>query len=1684
MGSARNKLIHPALVALFVFALQNAWAQCPNVFDFYGNTVNEPYWYSCSGGDFTLNLQSPDDWGAYEIDWGDGSPLTSGAVWTSPESISHVYSATVNTFTITISEVLTGCSVQGVVVIEEATSASIQIPVGGLTQACAPQELEFINSSTNVSETTIFSWDFGDGSPPMVFDYTNWNQTITHTYEPNTVDCETEVTLTAENFCNTIQGGPSQASFNPIRIWDIDDAAITASATVLCYPDTVVTFSNTTERNCLFQGNIYQRYEYWNFGDYWGEGTDSIIDWTPWPPTFPQTLAYPGLGTYEVQLLDSNFCGIDTATIEIEIVPPPSADIIATEDTICVGEPITFFQNASGGADQFQWNFDDGIGWLPTGGGNITYVYNNPGTYNVCSAVGIQSANGGCADTACVPVTVLPSPTAIISIDDPTGCDNLTANFSDQSIGGVTSNWTFDVDPFSYSGTNPPPVDYNTPGTYVVNLLVEGLNGCLDNDQEIVTVFESPQADFLAANVCEGTEANFTDLSIPDPGDPIIGWQWDFGDSGTAFDQNPDHIYEATGTYDVTLNVNTAHCSASVTSPIEVEPAPIPNIIPDTDAGCSPLTVAFTNNTTGGDSYQWDFGDNSGSNEVEPTHTFINTSSADTVYTVFFNAFTAFGCASSDTLFITVSPGAQASFIDNSNPPGCAPFDAVFTNTSVGADSYLWDLGDGTTTTEVSPTHTYLNDTGFVQNFDVTLIAYSNNGCHDTTMTTVIVYPTPNLNLQLTPDSACSPLIATMPFIQGINQYEWDFGDGTTSTFPTPLHVWENFSTDPAIFEVTLVGISAFGCIDTATTEVYVNPQPLAQFTADVTSGCAPLTVNLENLSIQADSYVWIYAPGDTSYTNEPFHEYTFINNTNSTIEYQVQLVAVSDDGCIDSYVLPVQVFPEVISSFLDPGDGCHPYPVTFENESINADEFQWDFGNGLVSINEDGTTTFQNPTAQDSTFTVQLYATSVEGCSDISEVEVIVHPAPTADFNLSSSEGCHPSPAVITNTSTLASEYLWDYGDGAQSDTSLDEHQHEFSSTSAEPVTYTVSLTALSPFGCADTDSAPYTVFPSVTADFNSSDNGCSPLEVSFSNQSLGANGGFEWNFGDGAVSGQTNPTHTFVNTGSQDTTYNVMLIAESIYGCSDTINYPIEVYYTPIAVAAIDTLIGCYPVDVVLQNNSTGGDSFQWVYGTGEVSDTDALQHSYTYYNFGTTPVTYNITLNVYTDSGCNSSDQLSIEVQPLLEAEADGNLEGCSPLTVEFENTSQGALSYYWDFGDGTTHTIAEPTHTFTNDTAEDLTYEVMMVAESYLGCTDTTYIDVTVLALPIAEFSATPALQSFPNTTIELDNLSIAGNSADFIWDMGNDTELNGENPGSYDYGTWGVFTIELTVMNGYCSDVTLQTIEILPPLPIADFIGPASGCAPLTVAFEDQSEFVTGWLWNFGDGATASVANPVYTYYTPGTYTVSLTVQGILSGTNDTMVQEAIIEVYPTAVAAFTVTPTTISVPGDPVYTINLSQGASDYAWDFGDGGTSNEANPVHYYQDEGIYTISLTANNQFDCPTTFVLEDAIYAQNNGEIDFPNAFTPNPSEANGGSYDPNSFNNDIFFPVHKGVIEYQLQIFNKWGELLFESTDVGIGWDGYYKGQLCKQDVYAWKVQARFSDGQEVIKAGDVTLLIK
>ncbi|HXU27271.1 MAG TPA: PKD domain-containing protein, partial [Bacteroidia bacterium] len=253
------------LILLNLFLLNTVFSQCPQVYDGTGVAVSNPYWINCTGGAYTLNLSSPSAIGSYTVIWGDGTGNTTGASLTANTIITHGYAAAIDTFIIQLITSAPSCTLSGVVVMEKPVNASIQIPVGGVTTACAPAMLAFINSSTDVSQTTSFSWNFGDGSPSVNYSYTNDGQTVTHTYNKGTVNCQTIVTLSAQNYCTF--GTPTTAQFNPIQIYDKDQAAITPDAPLKCWPDNSFTFTNTTARNCFAQGNNGIRYEKWDFGN-------------------------------------------------------------------------------------------------------------------------------------------------------------------------------------------------------------------------------------------------------------------------------------------------------------------------------------------------------------------------------------------------------------------------------------------------------------------------------------------------------------------------------------------------------------------------------------------------------------------------------------------------------------------------------------------------------------------------------------------------------------------------------------------------------------------------------------------------------------------------------------------------------------------------------------------------------------------------------------------------------------------------------------------------------------------------------------------------------------------------------------------------------------------------------------------------------------------------------------------------------------------------------------------------------------------------------------------------------------------------------------------------------------------------------------------------------------------------
>jgi len=288
------------------------------------------------------------------------------------------------------------------------------------------------------------------------------------------------------------------------------------------------------------------------------------------------------------------------------------------------------------------------------------------------------------------------------------------------------------------------------------------------------------------------------------------------------------------------------------------------------------------------------------------------------------------------------------------------------------------------------------------------------------------------------------------------------------------------------------------------------------------------------------------------------------------------------------------------------------------------------------------------------------------------------------------------------------------------------------------------------------------------------------------------------------------------------------------------------------------------------------------------------------------------------------------------------------------------------------------------------------------------------------------------------------------------------------------------------VSNQCGESITDSIRILiTPQPILVMNSDTNEiCVPGSIQFKDSSivgninDPITNWTWNFGDGTVSSSQNPKHFYTLAGQYPVTLVVKTAGGCSSNNTGVPILVTVHPKPDANFSVNKTVLDLPYDELKCFNQSTGAITYNWDFADGTTSIEESPTHKYTLLDEYRIRLIITNKFGCLDTAFKS----VQTDADIIFPTAFTPSTFGSTNGSYDVKSLSNDVFFPYTSGVTSYKLQVFDRWGELIFESFNVDKGWDGYYNGKLCEQGVYIWKANVKLSNGKTFNKTGDVTLL--
>lgn len=395
-------------------------------------------------------------------------------------------------------------------------------------------------------------------------------------------------------------------------------------------------------------------------------------------------------------------------------------------------------------------------------------------------------------------------------------------------------------------------------------------------------------------------------------------------------------------------------------------------------------------------------------------------------------------------------------------------------------------------------------------------------------------------------------------------------------------------------------------------------------------------------------------------------------------------------------------------------------------------------------------------------------------------------------------------------------------------------------------------------------------------------------------------------------------------------------------------------------------------------------------------------------------------------------------------------------CFGYTVNFSQASINAFSYHWDFGDPSTPldtaNILSPSWTY----ADSGTYIVTLIINPGTSCADTNSNTFYIYPLLDPTFSPPPGECIYENSF----NFSGAGaflGNGTFLWNFGSHASpvsSTNVNPTNIVFDSVGTFPITFTVTENGCTEAFTSSINVYPKPVAAYTLGSPIACDLQPVQFLDGSTGDTplSYFWTFGDGASTSEQNPSHIYPSIGLYPTSLIIS-TANGCKDTFDLPSPVSVFPSPDAGLTAAPTDTSIFYPEITVADISSGATDCDIYWGDGSTSSNCDTSHAYANPGTFTIMQVVTNAVGCKDTAYIEVIIRPEFLFWI--PNAFTPNGNGLN-----------DIFKPKLLGVHDYTFLIFDRWGEKIFETNNKEVGWNGYFKGRLCTNDVFVYKINFR------------------
>ena len=1235
----------------------------------------------------------------------------------------------------------------------------------------------------------------------------------------------------------------------------------------------------------------------------------------------PASVFFGSLGTFNVDLIATNLCGAST-TNPINFTINESPIITLNEiDSVCKNSSVQISSVVTQGNPtyNYSWSSNATINNISISNPIITtnideFVYLEVTDSKTCKAydtvfievLDLPIVNAGGAQSVC------PEDTAFLAGSVSGALPPYTISWSSPLLSDLTI-----LNPF-----------YDMNGTKTFTLTTTDNFGCIDSSSVTITEFSPPVVNIQPdTNICNSL------IDVQLRASPN-GGVW----SGTSISSLGVYTPEGTGSftkyYDFS-DANTCNTIDSVVLTVNIPPAPNAGV--DIQACLDTGVIVLNGVPLGGD---W-----TGTGVTLAGN--YNVLTVDTVNLVY--SLGSGNCLVKDTMEILIHPLPTIN-LDVSYQTCISSPDTNIQFSPLGGS---W-LGNG-----ISPVTGLFSPSSAGIGSHKLIYTYQNpvNGCQNSDSLEITVNSLPTINYDLD-TIICLNVNDTINNTSTLAQtHSWTISNGVFSNLKDPV-----FNINAVgFYNLKYIATSTVGCQDSSQSNFEVLAPPIASYSCP-DSGCGPLLVNFTNNSTgKYISYLWDFGL-DNSLGNDstsidtlpPNHIYN--EGVISDTSYFSSLTVTNLCG-ISIQNTEIKSMPKPVSFFgptSNVGD-CLSGNITLANNSYGLpDTYSWDFGDGSFGNTSD--TLFDHfypPVTSTSFYTIKLRVTNECGADSSSEVISIIPNTLVAAFSTDTTVGCTPLDVKFTQFTVVGSNtQSWDFGDGNFTNTF--SPTHTFTDTGSFQVSLAVS-------DACNFDTAYTTIIVNTSPIVSFSvidDTLCAGSTFQFNNSSdVGISN--NWNFGDGSpTSTLTDPNHIFTDSGS----FRVILLGTSLTNnCPAYDSVDLVVLPYPEITATSDTSNGCIPLPVNFSSTVNSVGYYLWDFGDGNTSILANPTHNYT------TDGYYIVNVRFEDLSGCVDSFDFNITPHPVPVANFNPiQLDTCLlPVNYNFKNITNGGVSYQWDFGDGTSSPITNPTDSLNPKSYTNAgNYDIKLLTNNSFGCADSITKSIFIKPIPNSDFDV---LQL--DSCILPASYSLVNNSSGAVlnsWNLGNGATTNNPNFNSYSYNNSGSYDISLVVMNSYgCLDTSINTVNIL-PIPQVDFsyFKQDTCVLPSNYLFTNLSSGGDFFTWTFDSlGNDIQKDSTSFIFNNNGTYQVSIVGENI-SGCKDSIAK--VITVNSKPVAIFTLDTTIGCEPFNAILT-NNSQNSNYYNWDFNDGSTGSFLNGTHLFQNFGNYSIKLVAEDVNGC---------------------------------------------------------------------------------------------------------------------